>query len=66
MTLKRNETERDRKAVNKLRESIGLAPIKKGVRCCLKCEKEFLSFDLMNMKTCSRCRLGPYTEDKNE
>lgn len=57
MTLKRNETERDKKAVEKLRKELGLSPIKQGDRECLKCEKHFFSFDLANMKTCPRCRL---------
>lgn len=46
----------DYQNIQLLRLSIGVAPIKKGIRVCLMCDKEFQSEDLHNMKCCYKCR----------
>lgn len=50
------QTRIDYQNVQLLRLSIGVAPIKKGTRICLMCDKEFFSQDLHNMKCCYKCR----------
>lgn len=46
----------DKKAIKKLREQLGLVPIKAGNRKCLCCNKNFASLDLANNKMCADCR----------
>lgn len=44
------------KEVKKLREDLGMPPIRKGLRQCLRCSDQFESDDLKNQKICYQCR----------
>lgn len=55
---------RDVKQIKALRITLGLPPVRKGYRQCLRCPKTFLSEDLANQKTCNHCRQD--AREKNE
>jgi len=41
--------------VHRLRQSMGLPPIREGNIKCLRCKKEFHSADIKNKKMCDDC-----------
>lgn len=55
---------RDVKQIKALRAALGLPPVRKGYRTCLCCNRNFLSEDLANQKTCNHCRQE--AREKNE
>lgn len=52
----RIETDGHRAGVDKFRRIVGLSPIRRGERECMKCEKKFYSADLARVRMCSTCR----------
>jgi hypothetical protein len=60
------QSQADYQNVQLLRLSIGVAPIKKGNRVCLKCSKQFYSEDLCNMKCCYECRREENHENQDD
>ncbi len=52
----------EEKDIARLRKKMGLPPIKKGVKKCLKCDIEFYSRDFANERICENCK---YNEERN-
>jgi len=48
------------KDINRMRETLGMVILKKGIiKCGGRCDEEFLSFDTAGNRLCPACRTNP-------